>query len=75
MNLVSNATKFTQKGYIKVSLDWKPLIKDNSTSINSIFFTSYKDKLEKELDQETNIYPPGGFIMLRMMRKDPFLFQ
>ena len=61
MNLVSNATKFTQKGYIKVSFDWKPLIKDNLISINSIFFTSYKDKLEKELDQETNIYPPGWF--------------
>ena len=41
MNLVSNAMKFTQKGYIRLSFDWKP---ENEGAVDrrneTVFFTS-----------------------------------
>lgn len=69
MNLVSNAMKFTQKGYIKVSFDWMPHFqqfhqpqpRDLKVTENMVFFTAEDTKIKKELDYEHDTYTSEWF--------------
>lgn len=62
MNLVSNAMKFTLKGYIKVSFIWKPHCEENCPEVeNTMFFTSYKMRVERECSQDHGVYSHEWF--------------
>ena len=62
MNLVSNAVKYTQKGFIRVSFHWKPHQGEgNSDSSDVCYFTSRDTKLENDFDFENTIYTPRWF--------------
>ena len=62
MNLISNATKFTQKGYIKLSFDWKPDLPRHSQagadhhSGETPFYTARDVDFDKQVEQKTTTF-------------------